>query len=106
MGFPSPASDYIESRIDLNKICMPHPDATFRIDTSTGFVLADCVARIEVGDRVAFQHLGYPMIGKYYPKSLVTEDGEAIEGEALEEVVVLGKIVCEILTLEQNEGPV
>ncbi|WP_017346099.1 hypothetical protein [Pantoea sp. A4] len=46
------------------------------------------------------------MIGKYYPKSQITEDGEAIEGEALEDVIVLGKIVCEILTLERNDGPV
>lgn len=25
MGFPSPASDYVEGRIDLNKVLMPHP---------------------------------------------------------------------------------
>ena len=28
-GFPSPALDYFEERIDLNKEFMPHPLATF-----------------------------------------------------------------------------
>jgi DNA polymerase V len=29
MGFPSPARDYLEERIDLNKLLVPHPQATF-----------------------------------------------------------------------------
>ncbi len=29
MGFPSPAMDYMEDRIDLNKELMPHPLSTF-----------------------------------------------------------------------------
>lgn len=28
-GFPSPAQDYIEQRLDLNQLCIPHPAATF-----------------------------------------------------------------------------
>lgn len=28
-GFPSPADDYIESRIDLNEMLIKHPSATF-----------------------------------------------------------------------------
>jgi DNA polymerase V len=35
-GFPSPALDYIEQRIDLNKEFMPHPLSTFIIE-STGY---------------------------------------------------------------------
>ncbi|WP_324029244.1 hypothetical protein GC087_21240 [Pantoea sp. JZ2] len=31
MGFPSPAQDYAESRIDLNKLLVSHPHATFFI---------------------------------------------------------------------------
>jgi DNA polymerase V len=33
-GFPSPAMDYIEERIDLNKEFMPHPLSTFIIESS------------------------------------------------------------------------
>ena len=28
-GFPSPASDYLEGKLDLNTHCVPHPAATF-----------------------------------------------------------------------------
>lgn len=35
-GFPSPAMDYIQERIDLNKEFIPHPLSTFIIE-STGF---------------------------------------------------------------------
>lgn len=29
MGFPSPATDYMEERINLNELLIPHPLATF-----------------------------------------------------------------------------
>ena len=35
-GFPSPAMDYIQERIDLNKEFVPHPLSTFIIE-STGY---------------------------------------------------------------------
>lgn len=28
-GFPSPADDHLEGRLDLNELCIPHPAATF-----------------------------------------------------------------------------
>lgn len=33
-GFPSPAQDYIEQTIDLNKLCVEHPTATFYVRAS------------------------------------------------------------------------
>lgn len=33
-GFPSPAQDYIEQRIDLNKLLVSHPGATYFIKVS------------------------------------------------------------------------
>ena len=33
-GFPSPADDYIEERIDLNKKLIRHPEATYLIRVS------------------------------------------------------------------------
>ena len=30
-GFPSPAADYVEGRIDLTEILVPHPSATFTL---------------------------------------------------------------------------
>lgn len=28
-GFPSPAEDWVEDRVDLNQCFVPHPEATF-----------------------------------------------------------------------------
>ncbi|PLV61767.1 translesion error-prone DNA polymerase V autoproteolytic subunit [Erwinia sp. B116] len=33
-GFPSPAQDYIETRINLNDVCIAHPSATYFIRVS------------------------------------------------------------------------
>jgi DNA polymerase V len=41
-GFPSPATDYCESRLDLNELCVPHPAATY-------FVRAQGDSMIEAG---------------------------------------------------------
>lgn len=41
-GFPSPATDYCESRLDLNEFCVQHPAATF-------FVRAAGDSMIEAG---------------------------------------------------------
>lgn len=46
-GFPSPAQDYIESSIDLNKELIKHPSATF-FARVTGDSLKD--AGLDIGD--------------------------------------------------------
>ncbi|EOK4350035.1 S24 family peptidase, partial [Escherichia coli] len=33
-GFPSPAADYIEQRIDLNQLLIQHPSATYFVKAS------------------------------------------------------------------------
>ena len=41
-GFPSPAQDYVEQTLDLNELCIRHPNATF-------FVRVDGDSMIEAG---------------------------------------------------------
>lgn len=41
-GFPSPATDYCESRLDLNELCVQHPAATY-------FVRAQGDSMLEAG---------------------------------------------------------
>lgn len=48
-GFPSPAQDYIEAAIDLNKELIKHPSATF-IARVTGDSLID--AGLDIGDLI------------------------------------------------------
>ncbi len=46
-GFPSPAQDYVESRLDLNKLLIQHPSATYFVRVS-GHSMTD--ANINEGD--------------------------------------------------------
>ncbi|MFZ4834945.1 translesion error-prone DNA polymerase V autoproteolytic subunit [Rouxiella sp. Mn2063] len=46
-GFPSPAQDYVESRLDLNKFLVQHPSATYFVRVS-GHSMTD--ANINEGD--------------------------------------------------------
>lgn len=42
-GFPSPAADYIESRIDLNKEFIRHPAATFLLRAGGDSMIGECI---------------------------------------------------------------
>lgn len=71
MGFPSPAMDYIERRLDLNDILMPHRNNMMLIETPEGFVLVDRSLRPTPGDPVAFQPGDYPQLGKLFRTGIV-----------------------------------
>ncbi|XBS68407.1 S24 family peptidase [Acerihabitans sp. KWT182] len=40
MGFPSPAQDYIDNRISLDKTCIPRPASTYLVRVDEGFSAA------------------------------------------------------------------
>jgi DNA polymerase V len=35
MGFPSPAADFVEGKLDLNTLCIEHPSATYFVRMSS-----------------------------------------------------------------------
>lgn len=105
MGFPSPASDYIERRIDLNDVLMPHRNNMILIETPDGFVLADKSLKPVPGDKVAFQIGEFPQIGRLFRTGIITSDGETIDGEGLEGVIVLGKVTSEVLAVYEPCRP-
>ncbi|MEB5707353.1 S24/S26 family peptidase [Pantoea anthophila] len=105
MGFPSPAQDYIEGRIDLNKVLMPHPAHMLMIETPAGFAIIDRSVQGKAGDTVAFQLGDYSQLGKLFRSGIITQDGETIDGEGLEGVIVLGKVTAEVLALYEPYRP-
>ncbi len=105
MGFQSPAQDYVESRLDLNRLFAPHPNHMLRIETPGGFALIDRSLQAKPGDTVAFQFDDYPQLGKLFSTGIITQDGETLEGNGLEGVVVLGKVTAEVLTLYEPYRP-
>lgn len=103
MGFPSPAADFVESRIDLNKHMIKRPSATIRIETPRGFALVDSSIKPAPGNKIAWQVDGYPMVGKYFKGVIITEDGETIDGQSLEGVVMLGVVTFEVLDVYEAD---
>lgn len=105
MGFPSPASDYIERRIDLNDVLMPHRNNMILIETPDGFVLADKSLKPAPGDKIAFQIGEFPQLGRFFSSGIITSDGETIDGEGMEGIIVLGKVTAEVLSVHEPSRP-
>lgn len=98
MGFPSPATDYVEQRLSVNTICNVGPN-TLLFERSGGYVVLDISLTPKQGSQVLIQHGGGTELATLRGKSLITEDGEAIEGEALDDVTVAGvvtHIICDV----------
>lgn len=99
MGFPSPTSDYIERRIDLNNVLMPHRNNMILIETPDGFVLADKSLKPVPGDKVAFQIGEFPQLGRLFSTGTIPSHCETIDGEGMEGIIVMGKVAAEIVRL-------
>nr|WP_263297143.1 hypothetical protein [Klebsiella pneumoniae] len=91
VGFPSPANDYVEQRLTVSSLC--HFGANCRvIETSAGYAIVDVSRRARQGDHVLISCSGNVQFAIVRGRSLITTEGEAIEGEALDDVVVEGVV--------------
>ncbi|MFK9923124.1 hypothetical protein [Klebsiella pneumoniae] len=98
MGFPSPASDYVEQRLSVNSICNVGPN-TRVFERDGGYVVLDISLKPKQGSQVLIQHGGGTELATLRGRALITEDGEAIEGEALNDVTVAGvvtHVICDV----------
>lgn len=105
MGFPSPATDYIERRISITSLCNLGAN-TLIIETRDGYAVIDVGRRLQQGDTVLIRYDGRMEFAKVMGSALITADGEAIEGEALDDVEVAGVVTHTIVDLMQDNGPV
>ncbi|MFH2396955.1 hypothetical protein ABNF90_21770 [Raoultella ornithinolytica] len=105
MGFPSPAVDYIERRISITSLCNLSAN-TLAIETSDGYAVIDVARRPQQGDTVLIRYDGRMEFAKVMGSALITADGEAIEGEALDDVEVGGVVTHTIIDLMSDESPV
>lgn len=105
MGFVSPANDFAESTLTVNKICNLGAN-TLTIETSDGYAVIDVSRRPQQGDTVLIRYDGRMEFAKVMGSALITADGEAIEGDALDDVEVGGVITHTIIDLMQDHVPV
>lgn len=101
MGFPSPASDYVEQRLSVNLICNVGPN-TLLFETGGGYVVVDVSLKPRQGSQVMINYDGRTEIARVMGSSLITEDGEAIEGEALDDVTVAGVVTHIIVDVRSD----
>ena len=67
------------------------------LETSEGYAVIDVSLNARQGDTLAVLAGGEVQFVKLAGKALISEDGEAIEGSALEEVVVIGRVTFFII---------
>ena len=91
MGFVSPATDDVERRLSPETICNVGIDTRF-LETSSGFAVIEPVTRLVQGQTLLILSDGRTQFAKLRGKALITDDGEAIEGDAAEEAEVMRRV--------------
>jgi hypothetical protein len=91
MGFPSPALDYVECQLSPVVLCHIKPESRV-LETDMGFAVIEPATKKTPSDVLLILCDGHTQFAKLMGKALITDDGEAIEGPALEEVEVLGRV--------------
>lgn len=91
MAFPSPAKDYAEATLTITSLC--GCDGNCRtLETSAGYAIVDISRRPKQGDQVLIAFCGSTQFAFVRGQALITDDGEAIEGDALNDVEVKGVV--------------
>jgi len=105
MGFPSPATDYVETRLSPETICNIGIDSRI-LETSSGFAVIEPISRLVQGQVLLILSGGRTQFAIFRGKALITDDGEAIEGAAAEEVEVMGRVTYFINSAMEDDGVV
>ncbi|PPY11755.1 hypothetical protein C5935_19060 [Cronobacter sakazakii] len=107
MGFPSPATDYIERRVTLDGICAIGMNSRI-VETSTGYAVIDISMMPTIGSTVLFSLFGNVQFGFITKHGIITDDGEALEGAALDDLQIVGVVTYTIHSAESvtDERPV
>lgn len=104
MGFASPATDYVERQLSPEVICNIGAESRV-LETEVGFAVIEPAAETKLGDVLLILSDGRTQFAKLIGKALITDDGESIEGVALEEVEVLGRVTFFINRALKDDCP-
>ncbi|AVU51273.1 TPA: hypothetical protein ACPY3K_003450 [Enterobacter hormaechei subsp. xiangfangensis] len=104
MGFPSPAMDYQEQRMTIDVICGVDNNCRV-IETSCGWAVINVSLKPEGGDTLLVSMDGRNQFVKLMGHTLITQDGEAIEGDALDAVEVFGVLTHSLNRVWNDDCP-
>ena len=91
MGFPSPAADYVSATLTADTICGLTSNSLV-IQTSEGVAVVDRGLTVRQGDILLAILDRRSYFGKILGQAFITHDGDAIEGECLDELQVIGVV--------------
>ncbi len=77
MGFPSPATDYVENRLNPHGMCMTENSRI--LETSEGYAVIDPVIKLNPGEVLLILCDEHTQFAKLQGRVLITNDGEALE---------------------------
>ena len=103
MGFPSPAQDYVQRPLCLNELFNVNGN-TLLIETSSGWAVIDKSRRPDPGIVLLVNVDGFNQFARWMGDALITEEGEAIEGEALDGVTVIGPVIALINAVDRDDS--
>lgn len=101
MGFPSPAGDYVEQRFSPASMCITNTSRV--LETSSGYAVIEPCTRLVQNQVLLILSGGRTQFARVMGRALIRDDGEAIEGEAAEEVEVLGRVTFFINSVLQDD---
>ncbi|WP_313553431.1 hypothetical protein [Atlantibacter hermannii] len=76
------------------------------IETTGGYAVVEKGSQPKAGEYVLINWLGRNYFARPAGKALITEDGEAIEGDALDDVEVIGVVTWLVNRTRDDDAPV
>lgn len=92
IGFPSPSADYVSATLTSDTICCGLTSKSLVIQTSEGATIVDRGLAVRQGNIFLAILDGRSYFGKILGQAFITHDGDAIEGECLDELQVIGVV--------------
>ncbi|HIB8524892.1 TPA: hypothetical protein ACWX5G_003427 [Enterobacter cloacae] len=89
MGFPSPAANYTEQALSITSIC-GYDGNCHTSETSTGYAIANVAKKPSMVNSVLISFCGKMDFVTVQGKALITQEGEAIEGDSQDDAKVIG----------------
>ena len=103
MNFPSPSEDFAEHKSFISSICSYEGNCR-TIETPAGYAIINVVQKPRAGDSVMITFCGRMDFATVQGNALIIQDGEAIEGDSLDEVNVLGVVTFLLNRVIENDN--
>ncbi|WP_080465727.1 hypothetical protein, partial [Enterobacter hormaechei] len=96
---------YVERQLSPSVLCNIGAESRV-LETDVGFAVIEPATKKRPGDVLLILCDGHTQFAKLMGKALITDDGEAIEGEALDDVRLVGVVTHTISPVWVDDNPV